>query len=42
MTYMVDTDLIGLKVKHEFAAKEKAKKSVKPEPKPSAKAKKAA
>jgi ParB family transcriptional regulator, chromosome partitioning protein len=42
MTYKVDTDLIGLKVKQEFAAKEKAKKSVKPEPKPAAKAKKAA
>jgi hypothetical protein len=42
MTYKVDTDLIGLKVKQEFAAKEKAKKSVKPEPNPVAKAKKAA
>jgi ParB family transcriptional regulator, chromosome partitioning protein len=42
MAYKVDTDLIGLKVKQEFAAKEKAKKSVKPEPKPVAKAKKAA
>ena len=42
MTYKVNTDLIGLKVKQEFAAKEKAKKSVKPEAKPPAKAKKAA
>jgi ParB family transcriptional regulator, chromosome partitioning protein len=42
MIYKVDTDLIGLKVKQEFAAKEKAKKSVKPEPKSAAKAKKAA
>jgi ParB family transcriptional regulator, chromosome partitioning protein len=42
MTYKVDTDLIALKVKQEFAAKEKAKKSVRPESKPAAKARKAA
>ena len=37
-----DSPCLGIKVKQEFAAKEKAKKSVKPEPKPAAKAKKAA
>jgi ParB family chromosome partitioning protein len=38
----VDTDAIALKVKQEFAAKEKARKTVTPEPKPTTKAKKAA
>jgi ParB family transcriptional regulator, chromosome partitioning protein len=38
----VDTDAIALKVKQEFAAKEKAKKEPKREAKPTAKVKKAA
>jgi ParB family chromosome partitioning protein len=33
-TYKVDTDAIALKVKHEFAAKEKARSAAKIEPKP--------
>jgi ParB family chromosome partitioning protein len=33
-TYKVDTDAIVLKVKHEFAAKEKAKRETKVQPKP--------
>jgi ParB family transcriptional regulator, chromosome partitioning protein len=37
----VDTDAIAVKVKREFAAKEKAKKASKPAPKPT-RAKKAA
>jgi hypothetical protein len=41
-TYKVDTDAIALKVKQEFAAKEKAKKSGKPTPPTTAKTKKAA
>jgi hypothetical protein len=40
--YGVDTDAVALKVKQEFAAKEKARKATKPEPKPTAKAKRAA
>ena len=40
--YKVDTDAIALKVKQEFAAKEKAKKASKPAAKVVAKAKKAA
>jgi ParB family chromosome partitioning protein len=40
--YGVDTDAVALKVKQEFAAKERAKQAVKPEPKPAAKAKRAA
>lgn len=40
--YGVDTDAMALKVKQEFAAKEKARKATKPEPKPAAKAKRAA
>jgi ParB family chromosome partitioning protein len=36
--YKVDTDAIALKVKHEFAAKEKARSAAKIEPKPAAKA----
>ena len=36
--YKVDTDAIALKVKQEFAAKEKAKTQKKPEPKPATKA----
>ena len=40
--YGVDPDAVGLKVKQEFAAKEKARKATKPEPKPAAKAKRAA
>ena len=35
--YKVDTDAIALKVKHEFAAKEKARSEKKVEPKPAAK-----
>jgi ParB family chromosome partitioning protein len=35
--YKVDTDAIALKVKHEFAAKEKARSAAKIEPKPAAK-----
>jgi ParB family chromosome partitioning protein len=34
----VDTDAIALKVKHEFAAKEKARSATKIEPKPAPKA----
>jgi ParB family chromosome partitioning protein len=40
--YGVDTDAVALKVKQEFAAKEKAKKASKPEPKPALNAKKVA
>jgi ParB family transcriptional regulator, chromosome partitioning protein len=40
--YGVDTDDIALKVKQEFAAKEKARKATKPVPKPTAKAKRVA
>jgi ParB family chromosome partitioning protein len=40
--YGVDRDAMALKVRQEFAAKEKAKKGAKPEPKPPAKAKRAA
>jgi ParB family chromosome partitioning protein len=40
--YGVDTDAVALKVKQEFAAKEKARKAAKPERKPAAKAKRAA
>ena len=40
--YGVDTDAVALKVKQEFAAKEKARKAAKPEPKPAAKSKRAA
>jgi ParB family chromosome partitioning protein len=40
--YGVDTDAVALKVKQEFAAKEKAKKAAKPESKPAAKGKRAA
>jgi ParB family chromosome partitioning protein len=40
--YGVDTDAVALKVKQEFAAKEKARKATRPEPKPTAKAKRAA
>jgi ParB family chromosome partitioning protein len=40
--YGVDTDAVTLKVKQEFAAKEKARKAAKSEPKPTAKAKRAA
>jgi ParB family transcriptional regulator, chromosome partitioning protein len=40
--YGVDTDAAALKVKQEFAAKEKARKSAKPQAKPAAKAKQAA
>jgi ParB family transcriptional regulator, chromosome partitioning protein len=40
--YKVDTDAIALKVKQEFAAKEKAKKSGKPAPPAASKTKKAA
>jgi ParB family transcriptional regulator, chromosome partitioning protein len=36
--YKIDTDAIALKVKHEFAAKEKARTDKKPQPKPAAKA----
>jgi ParB family chromosome partitioning protein len=41
-TYKVDTDAIALNVKQEFAAKEKARNTAKPEPKPPAKTKRAA
>ena len=41
-TYKVDTDAIALKVKQEFAAKEKARKTSKPTPSAATKAKKAA
>jgi ParB family chromosome partitioning protein len=40
--YSVDTDAVALKVKQEFAAKEKARKAIKPEKQPTQKAKKAA
>lgn len=40
--YGVDIDAVALKVKQEFAAKEKAKKAAKPESKPTARAKRAA
>jgi ParB family chromosome partitioning protein len=40
--YKVDTDAIALKVKQEFAGKQKARKAVTPQPKPSPKSKKAA
>jgi ParB family chromosome partitioning protein len=40
--YGVDTDAVALKVKQDFAAKEKAKNATKTEPKPPAKAKRAA
>ena len=40
--YGVDTDAVALKVKHEFAAKEKARKSAKPGPRPAVKRKRAA
>jgi ParB family chromosome partitioning protein len=36
--YKVDTDAVALKVKHEFAAKEKARSAAKIEPKSVAKA----
>jgi hypothetical protein len=36
------TDAVALKVKQDFAAKDKARKATKPEPKPAAKAKRAA
>jgi ParB family chromosome partitioning protein len=37
--YGVDTEAIAIKVKQEFAAKEKARSAIKPQPKPLAKAK---
>jgi ParB family chromosome partitioning protein len=40
--YSVDTDAVALKVKQEFAAKEKARKTIKSEKQPTPKAKKAA
>lgn len=40
--YGVDADAVALKVKQEFAAKEKARKAAKPEQKPAAKPKRAA
>jgi ParB family chromosome partitioning protein len=40
--YGVDTDAVALKVKQEFAAKEKARKATKPEPKSAMKSKRAA
>jgi ParB family chromosome partitioning protein len=40
--YGVDTDVVALKVKQEFAAKEKVRKAAKAEPKPATKAKRAA
>jgi len=40
--YGVDTDAVALKVKQEFAVKEKARKATKPEMKPAAKPKRAA
>jgi ParB family chromosome partitioning protein len=40
--YCVDTDAVAIKVKQEFAAKEKARKASTPEPKPTSKAKRAA
>lgn len=41
-TYKVDADAIALKVKQEFAAKEKARKTAKPDAKATAKSKRAA
>ena len=38
-TYGVDTDAVALKVKQEFAVKEKARKATKPVPKPATKSK---
>jgi len=35
--YGIDTDAVALKVKQEFATKDKARKSARPEPKPPAK-----
>ena len=35
--YGIDADAVALKVKQEFAAKDKARKAAKPEPKPPAK-----
>jgi ParB family chromosome partitioning protein len=40
--YGVDTDAVALKVKQEFAAKEKVRKGTKPEPQPATKCKRAA
>ncbi len=40
--YSVDTDAVALKVKQEFAAKEKARKAAKPESKPPMKSRRAA
>jgi ParB family chromosome partitioning protein len=40
--YGVDTDVVEVKVKQEFAAKEKSRKATKPEPKPATKSKRAA
>jgi ParB family chromosome partitioning protein len=40
--YGIDTDAVALKVKQEFAAKEKARKATKPEPKPTTKSRRAA
>ena len=40
--YGIDTDAVALKVKQEFAAKEKARKAAKAEQKPAAKSKRAA
>jgi ParB family chromosome partitioning protein len=40
--YSVDTDAVALKVKQEFAAKEKTRKVAKPEPRPHTKTKRAA
>jgi len=37
--YGVDTDAVALKVRQEFAAKDKARNTIKPEPKSVAKAK---
>jgi hypothetical protein len=37
-TYGVDTDAVAIKVKQEFAAKEKAREAAKPDAKPAAKA----
>jgi ParB family chromosome partitioning protein len=40
--YGVNTDAVALMIKQEFAAREKARKAIKPEKKPTPKAKKAA
>jgi len=40
--YGVDADAVALKVEQEFAAKEKARKTTKPDPKPAAKGRRAA